>query len=202
MPSRRAGAESLAAAARRLGASRAKIISARAVVVDERVRLKCTVPLCDNYGRHLMCPPHSMSVSEFRETLAQYRRALLVQIDGTTDSMDKSPNSLDSRSCDEITAVTCVRKDQRRLQDLVGTLEGVAFKRGFYLAAGLIGSECTLCSKCVTRASGKACKHPFRARPSMQSMGIDVIRTCARANMPVYLSSARRIRWTGLLLLD
>jgi len=59
-----------------------------------------------------------------------------------------------------------------------------------------------LCDECVDQASGEACRHPFRARPSMQALGIDVIKTSKKAGLPVELSSSARVRWTGLLLLD
>ena len=39
------------------GASEVRIISAADVIVDERVRLKCQIPICDSYGKNLMCPP-------------------------------------------------------------------------------------------------------------------------------------------------
>jgi predicted metal-binding protein len=48
--------------ANQLGATKAKIIPVSFIVVDERVRLKCLVPLCDKYNQHLMCPPHLPSV--------------------------------------------------------------------------------------------------------------------------------------------
>ena len=39
------------------GASDAKIILSREVIVDERVRLKCSVPKCPLYGSSPSCPP-------------------------------------------------------------------------------------------------------------------------------------------------
>ena len=50
------------------------------MVVDERVRLKCQVPLCDDYGLNLMCPPNVMPVSDFVQTLSRYRFAVLLQL--------------------------------------------------------------------------------------------------------------------------
>jgi len=62
------------------GASEARLIKVSDVVVDERVRLKCQVPICDSYGKNLMCPPYLPSVAEFRAALSRYDRALLVQL--------------------------------------------------------------------------------------------------------------------------
>jgi len=42
---------------KREGATAPRLIAAKDVVVNERVRLKCQVPLCPDFGRALMCPP-------------------------------------------------------------------------------------------------------------------------------------------------
>lgn len=183
------------------GASHVKVISTKDVCVDERVRLKCSVPRCSGYGTNLMCPPNVMSVDEFREILGLYDRAILVQVESETDSTDKSSRSLDLQLCEKIDSTTDSSKWQRRLLKLVNGIESQAFKKGFYLAAGLSGGECCLCRACVTSGSGRPCRHPFEARPSMEAMGIDVIKTCEKAGMPVKLSSKKRVRWTGLVLL-
>ncbi|HVO66192.1 MAG TPA: DUF2284 domain-containing protein, partial [Syntrophales bacterium] len=46
------------------GASVVKLINIDDIVVDERVRLKCRVPVCDSYNKNLMCPPYVPSVEE------------------------------------------------------------------------------------------------------------------------------------------
>lgn len=194
--------ESIVEEAKRLGATRAKAIRTEDVFVDERVRFKCMVPLCENYGRHLMCPPGLMSLDEFRTTLKAYRTAILVQLESRTDSLDKSDRALDGKLARRLQRKTGAGEMERRLQSIIGDLETFAFKSGFHMAAGLIGSECLLCDECVGRSSGEACRHPFKARPSMQALGIDVIRTSQKAGMPVRLSSRSKVRWTGLLLVE
>jgi predicted metal-binding protein len=193
---------SLAEYAKEQGASGAKLISTKDVRVDKRVRLKCIVPRCSGYGTNLMCPPNVMSVDEFTEILGLYHNAILVQVEADADSSDKSSHSLDLQLCEDIEKSTNSSKWQRKLLTLVKRVETEAFKQGFYLAAGLSGGECCLCRVCVQPKSGQNCRHPFEARPSMEAMGIDVIRTCENAGMPVNLSSKRRVKWTGLVLLD
>jgi predicted metal-binding protein len=183
------------------GASDAKAVSARDVFVDKRVRLKCSVPLCSSYGRNLMCPPNLMSVDEFSDVLGLYEKAILVQVEADIDSSDKAGKSLDKKLCEELDRSTDSAKWQKRLHKLVNCLETEAFKQGFYLAAGLTGGECSLCGECASARNGERCRHPFEARPSMEAMGIDVIRTCEKAGMPVRLSSKSKIRWTGIVLL-
>ncbi len=50
------------------------------IVIDERVRLKCQVPICDSYGKNLMCPPYVPTVAEFRKALKLYSSAILLQV--------------------------------------------------------------------------------------------------------------------------
>ena len=188
--------------ARKRGATKAKVIPVRSIVVDERVRLKCLVPLCDNYGKHLLCPPNVMSIDEFRRTLKSFKHAPLLQIESDEDSLDKSTRHLDGELCTDLEKATGTRRFEKKLMQLVEAMEAFAFKKGFYLAAGLGGSECVLCKICVGQGSSEPCRHPFRARPSSQALGIDVIRTCERAGMPIRLSSDRKVRWTGIVLLD
>lgn len=194
--------DSLVREAIKRGADRAKIIRTSVIVVDERVRLKCTVPLCDNYGRHLLCPPNLMPIDEFRKVLKAYNYGLLIQVDSEYDSTDRASRHIDRDLCVEVEeASPGAHKWEKKLQGLVEQMESVAFKKGFYLAAGLSCSHCLLCRDCVGQGSEEPCRHPFRARPSMQAMGIDVIKTCERARMPVRLSSSEKVKWTGLVLL-
>jgi predicted metal-binding protein len=141
-----------------------------------------------------------MPVEEFSDVLRHYKKALLLQVETDTDSSDKSSSSLDARLCEELDMATSSANWQKTLHKLVNAVETQAFKQGFYLAAGLTGGECSLCPECVTVQSGKPCRHPFEARPSMEALGIDVIKTCDKAGMPVRLSSEAKIRWTGLVL--
>ena len=64
-----------------LGASMAEIIPVNWIDIDERVRLKCSIPLCPYYDKSLHCPPHSPSLDLMRKTLSRYSRALLFALD-------------------------------------------------------------------------------------------------------------------------
>ncbi len=85
-------------------------------------------------------------------------------------------------------------------------LETEALESGHALAAALDGGECALCPVCTAAeaAPGEpvaACRHPFAARPSMEALGIDVVRTAAAAGLDVRFPTDEP-RWTGLLLVD
>jgi predicted metal-binding protein len=187
--------------AQKAGATAAKIIPSELVVIDERVRLKCEVPRCAGYGQFLTCPPHVMSVEVFARILSRYRYCLLVQVEAKDlNSLDKGKGRIDKT----------VLKDNRELHrpfrikllQTVEAVEAAAFKKGLRFAAGFVGGSCVLCDKCVDDKISEACRHPFRARPPMEAVGIDVIKTAENAGLPIHLSSSKNVAWTGLVLLN
>ncbi len=178
----------LADEAVRQGAAAAEWISIQDIVLDERVRLKCQIPLCDSYGRNLMCPPRLPEVSKFRETIALFSQALLVQL---AAPLTAKP----SRSRKE------VYLPAKRLHALINRLEKMAFEEGCYYATGLIGGCCRLCPECAAVRGETKCRHPFQARPSMEAMGIDVMATLEKAGISCSFPVLDHIRWTGLLLI-
>ncbi|HOI73496.1 MAG TPA: DUF2284 domain-containing protein [Syntrophales bacterium] len=172
------------ASLRRGGATEVRPIAVDSVVVDERVRLKCQVPLCDSYGRNFTCPPFLPPVSEFREMLPRFTNALLVQV--SADGPFDPPKS--------------VFVYAKKLHELMNRAERMAFVEGFRFAAALIGGCCRLCNECAAVRPGEPCRHPFRARPSMEAMGIDVLATLEKAGLPGRFPVHKRVDWTGLLL--
>jgi predicted metal-binding protein len=60
-------------------------------------------------------------------------------------------------------------------------LEREIFLAGYHKALGLGAGPCTLCRKCAPRR----CSHPDRARPSMESCGIDVFATARSNGLPI-----------------
>jgi predicted metal-binding protein len=210
--------EQLEAFAREKGAYRARIFSAGEVVVDERVRLKCQIPLCPHYGRSLTCPPNVPTVEEFRRALGNYRKALLIQtrssLSGEIDSYDKeevkkffmapgkAPKAKGGEKGGGQNDFSDVRIAAVRLHKLVNEVEGKAMSLGFPYALGLIGGECMLCPECVGTCSSQGCRRPFEARPSMEGVGIDVFQTSIKAGLPFDMPPKTEIVWSGLLLID
>jgi predicted metal-binding protein len=169
----------------RLGATQAKLIPISSIVVDERVRLKCLVPLCNKYNQHLMCPPHLPSVEEFQKSLKNYSKALFVQL-----AFEK----------EGIISKAEMGRYAISLHKIIHQLERKALSLGFPLAAGLIGGSCKLCRKCVGPVG--LCRHPLMARPSIEGMGVDVIQTAKKIGIPFDFSSLNRLFWNGLLLIN
>ena len=171
------------------GASAVVLTNVADIVVDERVRLKCRVPVCDTYNKNLMCPPYVPSVAEFREALTNYTQAILIQVSALLhETHAHAPREE-------------VFIPARELHELVNLGEREAFEAGFRFAAGFIGGCCRLCDECVAAQGGTSCRFPFKARPSMEAMGIDVIATAEKAGLPVTFPVKNRVTWTGLILL-
>ena len=188
-----------------LGADSAAPLPAAAVVVDDRVNLKCRVPLCSGYGHNLMCPPAVMPADATRDVLRKYDDALVVQLDIplTQDCVDEQ---LDGRTYADAKTdadqIEGLKESQNRFAHLMTDLERAAFKLGYRYAAAFSGGECVLCDECVGQGSGEACRHPFKARPSMEAVGIDVVATAEAAGLSVELPAEDHPAWTGLLLID
>ena len=199
------------------GAFQVKAFAAQLVAVDERVRAKCQIPLCPHYGRVLTCPPNVMSLEEFSKTLSRYNTALLVQ---TKSPISGEVNDYDKEEVLQYVAISGKSKkkggDKTKLfQDLdnmklsaiglhklVNEVESMAMSLGFPYALGLIGGECMLCPECVEINSGKACRRPYLARPSMEGVGIDVLKTSINAGLPFETPPKKEIVWSGLVLVD
>lgn len=200
------------------GAYRARVFSARLVAVDDRVRMKCQIPLCPHYGKMLTCPPNVPTVEEFSRALKRYRKALLIQtrspLSGEIDTYDKeevmkyfaapgtASRSKGGEKTGELKDLDSMKIAAIRLHKLVNEVEGKAMALGFPYALGLIGGECMLCTGCVGVGSGQSCRRPYEARPSMEGVGIDVIKTSIGARLPFDVPPKKEIVWSGLVLID
>jgi predicted metal-binding protein len=180
--------EDLGRRAEGFGASSAAAIPASDVVIDGRTSLKCLVPLCRHYGTDLLCPPNVMPVEQFRGIVAQYGGALLVTVD-----MALSDEEGEER-------LKLARDAKMKLYDVIDKVEAAAMRDGHYYAAGFGGGACSLCEECVGVGSGLRCRHPFRARPAMEAMGIDVVETARRVGLDLTFEPGAGRSWVGLVL--
>ena len=162
-----------------LGASMAEIIEAGWVEIDERVRLKCSIPLCPYYNKNPYCPPNGPSLDVVRKALDRYSRALLFAFDVIP------PEEFSDRALERDAVANWARKSM----EVAVKIETVAFGSGYHLAMGLAQGSCmkALCGlqKCLVLDGGK-CPYPLRARPSMESVGIDVYRLVTRVGWDIY----------------
>ena len=88
------------------------------------------------------------------------------------------------------------------LRTVVANLERDIFLSGAWKAFGLGDGPCSLCRRCPVEE--RQCRHPERARPSMEACGIDVFSTAKRAGFPIEVVRTRRQRpdYYGLILVD
>jgi predicted metal-binding protein len=161
------------------GASQAVIIPADWVQVDERVRLKCLVPRCPNYGQCSYCPPYTPEPEFMRRALSRFHWAVLFRSDiaPVEDFADWNRH------------LTHEAKHVRQTTEIAGKIELMAFADGYYLAMGFSSGSCreSLCDGmlCQVLDSGR-CRFPLRARPSMEAIGIDVYGLVAKVGWEIY----------------
>lgn len=190
-----------------LGVSRVRIIETDEIVIDSRIQLKCQYPPCIHYGKNLMCPPFTPKAEEFEKQLRTYRYGIIVQVEQDIPDILRPyiyskevtlANFGKERKLQEIRKSGII-KIWRRLYDIVSAIEREAFGMSYYLSLGLIAGTCRLCETCDINAP---CKRPWGARPSMESLGIDVYRTAKNANMEIKWNPKSKEKWilNGLIL--
>ncbi|MDQ1281049.1 MAG: hypothetical protein QG670_2313 [Thermoproteota archaeon] len=162
----------------KMDADDAKLIETKNIVVKNSTRWSCRFG-CENYGKSLMCPPYSPTPDETRALLKEYKWALLVRKKVAFDIREKSADDLHKLMLD---------------------LEHYAFIKGFYSALGFKAGRCKLCENC--NIEGGICVNPKSARPSMESLGIDVFSTAKKAGYEVEVLTSKDQEYYiyGLLL--
>jgi predicted metal-binding protein len=91
--------------------------------------------------------------------------------------------------------------DNEVVNDIVPRLEREIFLSGYFKAVGFGSGPCRFCERCDTLS---LCKHPYRARPSMEACGIDVFTTVRANRMGIRVVRTRREagNYYGLILVD
>jgi predicted metal-binding protein len=162
-----------------LGATMAEIIDAAWVDVDERVPLKCAIPMCPYYNKNLSCPPNGPSLDLVRKAFSRYSKAILFAFDVIP------PEEFSDRSLER----EAVKSWARKSMETAARLETIAMGNGYYFAMGLSQVSCmkALCGlpKCLV-LDGDKCPYPLQSRPSMESMGIDVYRLVTKVGWDIY----------------
>lgn len=166
------------------GASRAKVINAGLIVVDERVQLKCRYPPCLHYGKNLMCPPYTPSAKEFSGYVAKYKHAIFAQNDVPIEEEIKRRIKGEEAKLTELAKNkefrNLVKKEWKKLHAIVSAVERESFNKGYYFSLGLVAGNCKLCDTCDPKLP---CTKPWEARPSMEAVGIDVYKTAKKSGL-------------------
>ncbi len=163
-----------------LGASKAKLISAGEIPIENRVTLKCQIPRCPSFGVCANCPPYTIEPARMKELLVEYSHAVFFSIDLPSQIMVRDKDKTEERV-----------SEARNLFRIVSKIESMAFYDGRYLAFGLGAGSClnVFCSEektCEALTDHKRCRYPLKARPSMEAVGIDVFKMIASAGWEIY----------------
>ena len=134
------------------------------IVVSQWVRMKCTFG-CGEYGRNATCPPNVPSVSECRRFFDEYSAAVIFHFERKVEKPED--RHAWSRGVN---------------QELV-KLERAVFVAGYQKAFLLYMDSCFLCAECPGKR--EECKNPRSARPSPESMAIDVFTTVRQYGYPI-----------------
>lgn len=141
-----------------------KWIQPKDIIVAQWVRMKCTFG-CSNYGKNATCPPNVSSVAECRAFFDEYTT-------GAVFHFEKACEKPEDRH-----AWT------RELNRTLLKVEREVFLAGNEKAFLLFMDSCGLCSECP--GVRVECKHPKSARPTPESMAMDVFSTVRQAGYPI-----------------
>ncbi len=163
-----------------LGATDAKVISSDFVIIDERVRAKCIYPKCDSYGTNAHCPPYSMAIDDVRKLVAKYKAGIFIDFRVSSDLV----------AGPRVAELGLNIPSGLKMHEIVAKLEAEAFYDGYHLALGFALGACKLfyCSneECSALIQGQGCRHPLRARASMEGMGMNVYTMAAKIGWDIY----------------
>jgi predicted metal-binding protein len=160
-----------------LGATDAKIITTDKIIVDERVRAKCSNPKCPYYGTNGNCPPYAPDLDTVRKIVGNYRYAVFIATRFPPDTFT------------EITKSSPWNDGEIKNHEIVSKVEGEAFHNGYYLALGLADGPCKVlyCDGVECRVlKGQSCRRGLKARYSLESWGMDAYRMAVRAGWDIY----------------
>jgi predicted metal-binding protein len=170
-----------------LGASAAEVISASEVLVQERVWLKCLVPLCHMAGTNPYCPPNTPQPDFIRKALSQYRWAVLFKRD--VKNLEEYVATSEAQQKEQA-GLAVARGFHKKTVEIVGLLESYAQSEGYDLAMGFSSGSCrvNLCNgaPCAFIKEGE-CRFSMMARPSMEGVGIDVFDLCHKVGWQAYM---------------
>ncbi len=161
-----------------LGATDSKIIMADIIPVDDRVTLKCKIPVCFGYGTSINCPPYTLTPSKLRGLMSKYKNAIFFKLEVNPKVIVRNRETIQER-------VGVYKK----IFEIVNSIESMAFYDGYYLAIGFAAGSCksTYCYNVECSAlKSERCRHELKVRPSIEAVGIDVYKLATRVGWDVY----------------
>lgn len=159
---RETGMASLLELAIRSGATDARVISTRDILIDDRLAEICKETRCESYGRSMSCPPHVAGPAMFREWVRTMDHAIVLKIDVPMEILFSERDDI-----------------MRLLHEIVASVELAAIRLGYAGARAFAGGSCRqfFCAShayCRVVEGKGECRNPRRARPSMSGYGVNV----------------------------
>jgi predicted metal-binding protein len=153
------------------------------LVPEQRIRDYCVENRCGSYNANHMCPPRVGSLKEIGVRLQGFSQGVLLRY---------------SRPLDVANDREGVTRTKLEFHRLILRLERRLRRRGMTQLWGLIGGNCELCRVCAA-VEDKPCRHPERARTSLEAIGVDVVGLQERLGLDGRFHPDR-ITWTGCIL--
>jgi predicted metal-binding protein len=145
-----------------------KWIEPKDIVVAQWVRMKCTFG-CGEYGNNATCPPNVPPVPECRRFFDDYSVAAVFRFEKVVDK----PEDRHAWS--------------KEVNQGLLKLEREVFCSGYQKAFLLFMDSCSFCADCS--GTREECKMPRQARPSPESMAMDVFSTVRKLGFPIEVLS-------------
>ncbi len=149
----------IAGKGKKYGIESIKPFKVEKIELGEWVGLKCRYG-CSQFGRNWSCPPATPDLSQSRAIIREYSIALLLT--GTQRCTNFYVNNSKKRT------------EQVRYWKGTVSIERQLFLHGYDKAFSLVAGSCALCKEC---AYPEPCHFPSEKRPTIESLGIDVIGT-------------------------
>lgn len=191
------------------GATEAKIIPTKNIIVENRVVLKCKIG-CNNYGKTLMCPPYAPNIDNFRKTLTEYNYALVLKFKSQATATPEITQLLSKNQTDPTLTEDQKQKitqfwnewnnERKQVLENLRQIEKTAMNNGYPLALAFTTGTCILCNKCNTEQ--RICKRPTEARCSAQAVGINIMKTLQNAGIPMTYPFQKNPEAFGLVLIS
>ncbi len=133
-----------------------KWIDPNNIVVEQWVRMKCMYG-CNEYGRTATCPPNVPSIEECERFFKEYTSAIVIHYEKSVAKPEDRHNWT------------------KGINSQLLELEREIFISGHRKTFLIFLDSCCFCDGCPGKL--EKCKDPQRARPTPESLGVDVYAT-------------------------
>lgn len=166
----------------KLGATDAKVVTKDIIVIDERVRARCSSPRCPYYGTNLNCPPHTMwNLDWTRKIVSKYEYGILIMLRVSPEE-HAGQNYYDTHAHPVPGAI--------KMYEIVSKIQSAAFYDGYHLAIGFGGGPAckrVFCPNVECKGiKGEGCRMALKVNPSMHSVGMNAYSMASRVGWSIY----------------